>query len=87
MNDELDLDIELTERARHVFLASRSTAAFNFKASSGAEVPGAGDEIQFPEDVAAVVFVVLKRRFVYGATDTTPTVKVWLDVADGAKRA
>jgi len=77
----------MTDRARQVFLASCSTAAFNFKTSSGAEVPGVGDEIQFPEAVAAGVFVVLKRRFVYGATDSTPTVKVWLDVADGAKRA
>lgn len=82
MDSEPDLEIELTEQARRVFIASRSTRAFNFKAPAGFEMPGAGDEIQFPDDVAASVFVVRKRRFSYGPTDARPRVKIWLDVAD-----
>jgi hypothetical protein len=76
------LEIELTEQARRVFIGSRSTAAFNFKAPVGMEMPRVGDEIQFPQDVADSVFIVRKRRFSYGSTDARPRVKIWLDVAD-----
>jgi len=48
------------------------------------EMPNVGDEIQFPHDVAASVFIVRKRRFSYEPTDSRPRVKIWLDVADGA---
>jgi len=83
MDNEPDLEIELTEQARHVFLAGRSTTAFNFKAPVGMEMPEVGDEIRFPDDVAAAVFIVRKRRFSYGRTDARPSVKIWLDVSDG----
>src|SRR6476469_4323059 len=80
MDSVPDLEIELTEQARHVFIAGRSTSAFNFKAPVGMEMPGVGDEIQFPHDVAASVFIVRKRRFSYGQTDARPRVKIWLDL-------
>jgi hypothetical protein len=82
MDSEPDLEIELTEQARRVFIASRSTTAFNFKAPVGMDMPGRGDEIQFPADVAASIFIVRKRRFSYGPTDARPRVKIWLDLAD-----
>jgi hypothetical protein len=46
------------------------------------EIPGVGDEIQFPQDVARSVFIVRKRRFSYEPTDARPRVKIWLDLAD-----
>jgi len=82
MDSEPDLEVELTEQARRVFIAGRSTTAFNFKAPVGMEIPGVGDEIQFPQDVARSVFIVRKRRFSYEPTDARPRVKIWLDVAD-----
>ena len=84
MDSEPDLEIELTEQARHVFIAGRSTTPFNFQGTGRYGNARVGDEISFPQDVAASVFIVRKRRFSYGRTDARPRVKIWLDVADGA---